>query len=238
MKKYLPFIVLVFILSIFVFPSVNTAYAAYSVKTCNPTTVDYTDIICKLGDFLKALVPLMVMLGVVYFVWGVVQYMIGGGEEAKKEGRDRIIYGLIGFVVIAGMWGLVSIVVNTFGFTDAQLAVMATPGLPVAGTQVQPTAGDACEMGTKLQGVLSYITCLIGASVIPFIFALATGMFIWGVVNYFILGGGEEEKRSQGKQFMIWGIIALVVMLSVWGIVGIVGETFNLNTGFLPRVKP
>lgn len=36
---------------------------------------------------------------------------------------------------------------------------------------------------------------------------------------------------------MIWGIIALTVMVSVWGLVAILGNTFNINTGFIPQVK-
>lgn len=43
-------------------------------------------------------------------------YVIADDEEAKKSGKNRIIYGLIGFVVIFSMWGLVGIVINTFGF--------------------------------------------------------------------------------------------------------------------------
>lgn len=37
---------------------------------------------------------------------------------------------------------------------------------------------------------------------------------------------------------MIWGIIALAVMLSVWGLVGILGSTFNIGTSVLPQVTP
>ena len=72
-------------------------------------------VICKLSSVFNSIIPLLVALGVVYFVWGVITYVINDSEEAKKKGKDRIIYGIIGFVVIVGLWGLVSIVVNTFG---------------------------------------------------------------------------------------------------------------------------
>jgi len=48
----------------------------------------------------------LLALGVVYFVWGVVTYVIASDEEAKKTGRDRIIYGIIGLAVIIGVWVL------------------------------------------------------------------------------------------------------------------------------------
>lgn len=75
-------------------------------------------IICKIGDILDIIIPILIVLGVVYFVWGVVTYFISGDEEAKKKGRDRIIYGIIGLVVIVAMWGLVGIVKNTFGLNN------------------------------------------------------------------------------------------------------------------------
>ncbi|HEV7702496.1 MAG TPA: hypothetical protein VGO63_03605, partial [Candidatus Paceibacterota bacterium] len=63
---------------------------------------------------LNSIIPLLVTLGVVYFVWGVVQYVIADAEEAKKTGKNRIIYGIIGLAVIVSLWGLVNILVTTF----------------------------------------------------------------------------------------------------------------------------
>ena len=72
-------------------------------------------IICKIGNILDTIIPILIVLGVVYFVWGVVQYVISGDEEAKAKGKSHMIYGIIGLVVIVAMWGLVGIVTNTFG---------------------------------------------------------------------------------------------------------------------------
>ena len=186
-------------------------------------------IICQFQQLLNTIVPVLVSLGVVYFVWGVVQYVIADGEEAKKKGKDRIIYGVIGFAVIIGLWGLVNIVVNTFDLNST------APSLsPITGTAATCTlAGNP-----KFQDVLCYITGIINNSVIPLIFAVATVMFVWGVVQFFIINADEEKKRAQGKQFMIWGIVALAVMLSVWGLVGILGATFGVGTSVLPKVTP
>ena len=69
---------------------------------------------CRVSMLLNAVLPVLVALGVVYFVWGVVQYVIGDSDEAKKKGRDRIIFGLIGLAVIISLWGLVYLIVDTF----------------------------------------------------------------------------------------------------------------------------
>ena len=77
-------------------------------------------VLCKFSEILGAVVPVLVALGVVYFIWGVISYVIGSDEEAKKKGRDRIIYGIIGLAVIVGVWGLVTILNNTFGLGNVR----------------------------------------------------------------------------------------------------------------------
>ena len=97
-----------------------------------------------------------------------------------------------------------------------------------------------CTLGTggpvKFQHLLTYASCIINESVIPLIFALAVTMFVWGVVQ-FVINSSEEAKKEKGRQFMIWGIIALAVMTSVWGLVAILGNTFNIDTTIIPQVQ-
>ncbi len=69
---------------------------------------------------------------------------------------------------------------------------------------------------------------LFNTVVIPVIFALAFAVFIWGVVNYFFLHGSDEGKRSEGRQFVFWGIIGMVVLFSVWGFVNILLSTLGI----------
>ncbi len=75
--------------------------------------------ICKIGDILSIIVPILIALGVVYFIWGVITYVISDDEEAKQAGRNRIIFGIIGLAVIIGLWGLVRILTRTFGVDNA-----------------------------------------------------------------------------------------------------------------------
>jgi hypothetical protein len=64
---------------------------------------------------------------------------------------------------------------------------------------------------------------------VPIVFALAFIVFIWGIFQYFIAGGHDEEKRDAGKSLMLWGLIGFFVMVSVWGLVNILLGTFQLN---------
>ena len=97
----------------------------------------------------------------------------------------------------------------------------------------------SCKLAnnTKFQDLITYVNCIINLSIIPLLFTLATLFFIWGVVQY-MLADADERKRETGKQYRVWGIVALTVMLSVWGLVNLLGNTFGLDTGFVPQIKP
>jgi hypothetical protein len=79
-----------------------------------------------------------------------------------------------------------------------------------------------------ITGIINWASCLLVKTIIPFLFALATVAFIWGVIQYY-LNPDNEEKRKKGKSFIIGGLIALFVMLSVWGLVAILTNTFGLS---------
>ncbi len=99
------------------------------------------------------------------------------------------------------------------------------------------TVGCSLANDAKLQDLFNYINCIINISIIPLIFTVAMAFFVWGVVQY-MLADANESKREIGKQYMVWGIVALTVMVTMWGLVNMLGNTFGLDTGFVPQVSP
>lgn len=65
--------------------------------------------------------------------------------------------------------------------------------------------------------------------IVPLIFALAFLVFVWGVVKYIFLHGGEDKERQAGRQFMLWGVLGLVILFSVWGLVNILLSTLGIK---------
>ena len=63
----------------------------------------------------------------------------------------------------------------------------------------------------------------------PLLIAIAVIILLIGIINY-IRAGDDEEKRTKGKNEMLYGIIGLFVMVSIWGLVAILSGTFNLST--------
>ncbi len=78
-----------------------------------------------------------------------------------------------------------------------------------------------------LFGVLDVFGDLINLAT-PIVVALALLYFFWGLAKY-ILAAGEKDSKDEGRKIMIWGVIALFVMVSVWGIINVVRDTFNLD---------
>lgn len=73
------------------------------------------------------------------------------------------------------------------------------------------------------------ILLFIDYYLVPLVFALALIAFLWGIFQYFIAGGADEEKRDKGKQLAVWGLIGFFVMVSVWGIVNLMVGTFGFD---------
>lgn len=89
--------------------------------------------------------------------------------------------------------------------------------------------------GQVLGGYTAGIIDFINSYLIPFIWAIAFIVFIWGVYTFFIAGGADEEKRSQGKQLVMWAVIGFVVMTSLWGLVNLLTNTFGFGGQNAPK---
>lgn len=72
---------------------------------------------------------------------------------------------------------------------------------------------------------------ILNTVVVPVIFVLAFAMFVWGVVSFFFIHGSEETKRAEGRQFILWGVLGMVVLFSVWGFVNIMLSTLGITPG-------
>lgn len=85
---------------------------------------------------------------------------------------------------------------------------------------------------TTVSGILT-TTSTILQQVIPILLIIATVIFIWGLIWY-ILAAGKEESRKEARNVMIWGIIILFVVVAVWGLVNVLGDTFNIENSNIP----
>ena len=135
---------------------------------------------------------------------------------------------LLPFVAFAASSG--SSNTNPFGATSQSLTTV---------NSLNPTSyqssSSGCQTPQDLAGLFTYSLCLLTYYVTPFLFGLAGVVFIVGVVNY-VRAGDNEEKRGQGRDLMWFGIIALFVMITVWGFVNILSKSIFGRDSQLPNL--
>lgn len=82
-----------------------------------------------LDDLMRYVVPILIGLAVIVFLWGVLTFVFNAGNDEKRTGgRMMMLWGIIGIAVMVSVWGLVGFVQNTFGVQRSQ--ALPTPQLP------------------------------------------------------------------------------------------------------------
>lgn len=110
-----------------------------------------------------------------------------------------------------------------FFFTFLFLALLLLPQFGFAATAV-----CALPVDPSFVDVVGMAICFINKLLVPLAFAVAIVIFVYGVVKY-MANGADEEARKKGRDFIVWSIIALFVMVSIWGFVNLLSATFKLN---------
>jgi hypothetical protein len=76
--------------------------------------MNFASLVTNLVTLLNStLIPLLYALAFLYFVFGVARFVFLQGEEGRKKAKDTMIYGLIGLVIIFGLWGIINLGLNT-----------------------------------------------------------------------------------------------------------------------------
>lgn len=81
-------------------------------------------------------------------------------------------------------------------------------------------------MCATLDCIINKVILQIINPLIPVLVGIGLIVFFWGIIQ-FVLNADSEEKRSTGKQHMIWGIIGIFIMVSVWGIIRLLQDFFG-----------
>ncbi|QQG42796.1 MAG: hypothetical protein HYW15_01130 [Candidatus Giovannonibacteria bacterium] len=75
-----------------------------------------TSILAQLESVLNRVIPILMIVATIVFLWGVIRYVTAGGDEEKlADGRRFIIFGLVGLFVMIAIWGVVRAIVAQFG---------------------------------------------------------------------------------------------------------------------------
>ena len=78
---------------------------------------------------------------------------------------------------------------------------------------------------------LTAIVTFIGTTVrslIPIMFGLAVVYFFWGLTKY-IRAAGDPKGAAEGKSIMIYGVIAIAIMASIYGLINYLQGLFGIS---------
>ena len=93
---------------------------------------------------------------------------------------------------------------------------------------------NGCATG-NFQQLISCVTSTILNPLVGLLIGVALVVFLWGIVKY-ISSGADSTKRKEGAALVFYGVIGLFVMISVWGLVSFLTNTFFGSSG--PAVNP
>jgi hypothetical protein len=79
----------------------------------------------------------------------------------------------------------------------------------------------------NLDAIVNFITRTVKA-LIPIFFALAIIYFFWGLIQY-IRSAGDPKAAQAGRSIMIYGVIAIAVMISIYGLVIWLQQLFGIS---------
>lgn len=88
----------------------------------------------------------------------------------------------------------------------------------------------------SLQVLLANGYRVILQPIIFLLFAVAFVIFFWGIVTS-IRDSEDEKGREKGKQSILWGILGMVIMISVFGIIRIITGTIGADNPEQPNVN-
>lgn len=90
-----------------------------------------TGIVKFIRSTMDVATTLILAAAVVFFLWNVFRFVMSGGdEEGKNEGRKGMITGLIGIAIMVSLWGIVRILITTFGTGSTSGTSISAPPLP------------------------------------------------------------------------------------------------------------
>ncbi|MDD5721479.1 MAG: hypothetical protein PHT16_03495 [Candidatus Pacebacteria bacterium] len=88
----------------------------------------------------------------------------------------------------------------------------------------------AFAASSSFDGFIWNVDTMIINPLIGLLFALAIVYFLYGVFE-FLSNQANEEKKTTGKNHMIWGVVGITIMMGVWTILGIVLNTLGISKG-------
>ncbi len=99
--------------------------------------------------------------------------------------------------------------------------IIVSSGL-VAAVVALPALASAATLLDTLALANTFLNAMIGLFI-----TLAIVVFFWGLIKYLTTAG---EDKAAGLSIMFMGVVAIFVMVSIWGIIRLLQSTFKVTS--------
>jgi len=89
-------------------------------------------------------------------------------------------------------------------------------------------AQDAFQKADDLNSVVDMIKGVINTA-LPILIAAAVVWLVFNIIRYVVAAG--EEAKAGAKNHIVWGVVGLFAIVSIWGLVNMLTKTFGTNQG-------
>ncbi|MDQ5949336.1 MAG: hypothetical protein QG589_462 [Patescibacteria group bacterium] len=93
----------------------------------------------------------------------------------------------------------------------------------------QSGGGGLTQTISSFSGIPAILKNIV-TGLIPVLFALAILYFFWGLIEY-IRAAGDPKKASEGKSIMIYGLVAIFIMATLFGIISWLQGSLGVSSG-------
>jgi len=109
------------------------AFAFAQIAGSDPYVVtDIPTLVTAINGVINLVFPVLVGIAVIVIIWAIFQMVLNAGdEEARKAGRTKLLWGIIGIFLMLSVWGLINILINTI-YLDRSSAVDVPVVVPTA----------------------------------------------------------------------------------------------------------
>ncbi len=153
-------------------------------------------------NFVTTLINLSSIIAVLVIVWGGYKYFISTLPNAKDEGKDTIIKGVLCLIVILLAYPIVGLIQSIF------------PAL-------NNTTTASVVIGNAQKTIITFIQDVLIKFLIP-LSSIVTVFFIILGGYYFLTAADNADSIAKGRKTLINALIGLVVVLAATTIVSLV----------------
>lgn len=86
------------------------------------SAVTFLDTLNLINRFLNALVPMIITIAIIFFFWGLTQYLLKIGED-RQAAIQTMIWGVVAIFVMVSIWGIIKLLQSTFKVGDTNPVV-------------------------------------------------------------------------------------------------------------------